>query len=74
MDAGCAPAIAAPQLLYLWNRSNLRHIEYFHDQVRIERMLFDGFVEQRDGFMRPDDSRPGLGLTLKRKDALRYAA
>ena len=53
---------------------NFRHLEYFHDHVRIERMLFDGFVEQKNGQMKPDDSQSGLGLTFKRKDALRYAA
>ncbi len=53
---------------------NFRHLEYFHDHVRIERMLFDGFVEQKNGQMKPDDSEPGLGLTFKRKDAMRYAA
>lgn len=53
---------------------NFRHLEYFHDHVRIERMLFDGFVEQKNGQMKPDDMQPGLGLIFKRKDALRYAA
>ncbi len=47
----------------------LRHIEFFHDHVRIERMLFDGFSEPVDGAMHPDLSRPGLGLIFKQKDA-----
>jgi hypothetical protein len=37
-------------------------------------MLFDGFIAQKNGYMEPDISRPGLGLTLKRRDAVRYAA
>ena len=53
---------------------HFRHVEYFHSHARIERMFFDGFVEQRDGLMKPDSSRPGLGLTFRLQDALRYAA
>ena len=52
---------------------NVRHIEWFHDHVRIERMLFDGFVEPVDGELRPDLSRPGHGLHLKVADAERFA-
>ena len=48
----------------------LRHLEYFHDHVRIESMLFDGFRSaQQDGCMHPDFTRPGLGIELKKKDA-----
>ncbi|HEY4349341.1 MAG TPA: enolase C-terminal domain-like protein [Gaiellaceae bacterium] len=52
----------------------LRHLEWFHDHVRIERMLFDGFVEPENGAVRPDLARPGLGVELKRADVERYAA
>lgn len=49
------------------------HIEYFHDHARIEDMLFDGAARPgRDGRLRPDRSRPGLGLELKRADAARF--
>jgi L-alanine-DL-glutamate epimerase-like enolase superfamily enzyme len=58
------PACAAPPL---------RHIEYFHDHVRIESMLFDGALTARDGALHPDLSRPGFGLEFKRADAERYA-
>jgi L-alanine-DL-glutamate epimerase-like enolase superfamily enzyme len=51
-----------------------RNLEYFHDHVRIERIFFDGFPELVDGELRPDLSRPGLGLELKRADVERYAA
>jgi L-alanine-DL-glutamate epimerase-like enolase superfamily enzyme len=51
----------------------LRHLEYFHDHVRIERMLFDGVLEPREGSLWPDLSRPGNGLELKRTDAARHA-
>ncbi len=52
----------------------VRHIEYFHDHVRLEHMFFDGVAEPVRGELRPDLSRPGLGLELKRADAQRYAA
>jgi len=48
------------------------HMEFFHDHVRIERMFFDGFCEPVDGVMSPDRTRPGMGLTLKEKDAERF--
>jgi hypothetical protein len=51
-----------------------RNLEYFHDHVRIERMFFDGFPELINGELRPDLSRPGIGLELKLADAERYAA
>jgi L-alanine-DL-glutamate epimerase-like enolase superfamily enzyme len=52
----------------------MRNIEYFHDHVRIEHMLFDGAVQPKNGALHPDLSRAGLGLELKRADAERYAA
>lgn len=51
-----------------------KNLEYFHDHVRIERMLFDGLPELIDGELRPDLSRPGTGLELKRADAQKFAA
>ncbi len=50
------------------------HMEFFHDHVRIERKLFDGFCEPVRGVMSPDLSRPGCGLELKAADAKRFAA
>jgi L-alanine-DL-glutamate epimerase-like enolase superfamily enzyme len=43
---------------------NLRHIEYFHDHVRVDHLLFDGVLEPVDGALQPTD-RPGIGLTLR---------
>ena len=48
---------------------NLRHIEYFHDHVRVDHILFDDVLEPLEGCLRPADDRPGLGLTLKEFDA-----
>ena len=52
----------------------IRHLEYFHDHVRIEHMLFDGIPKPINGELRPDLTRPGLGIELKRADAQRFAA
>lgn len=52
----------------------VRHVEWFHDHVRIERLLFDGVLEPVGGRLVPDRSRPGHGLSLKRVDAQRWAA
>jgi len=71
LSGHCAPAVhlhvacAAPRF---------RHLEWFHDHVRIKHMLFDGAPLPQGGAIRPDLSRPGLGLELKRADAERYAA
>jgi hypothetical protein len=43
----------------------LRHLEYFHDHVRVEHELFDGVLEPKDGVLTPDLSRPGNGLELR---------
>ena len=70
LSGHCAPSLhlhvacAAPRL---------RHLEWFHDHVRIEHMLFDGAPEPRHGTIRPDLSRPGHGLAFKHADAARYA-
>jgi L-alanine-DL-glutamate epimerase-like enolase superfamily enzyme len=66
----CGPAIHVHAGMAL---QQLRHLEYFHDHVRIERLLFDGLPELRDGALWPDLDRPGLGLELKRSDAEVYA-
>lgn len=52
----------------------IRNVEYFHDHVRLERMLFDGVPEPVHGQLTPDLSRPGMGLELKTADAQRFAA
>ncbi len=50
----------------------LRDVEYFHDHVRIERCVFDGALAAEGGCLRPDRSRPGMGLELKRADVEEY--
>jgi L-alanine-DL-glutamate epimerase-like enolase superfamily enzyme len=51
---------------------NLRHVEYFHDHQRIERLFFDGALDPRGGVLTPDPDRPGLGMELRTADAERY--
>lgn len=51
---------------------NLRHLEYFHDHVRIESMLFDGTLVPSGGALLPDGDAPGHGLTFKDVDAELY--
>lgn len=65
----CAPNLTAQVAVAT---PSLRHVEYFHDHERIERMLFDGALEPVGGMLRPDLSRPGHGLTLKHADAEDY--
>jgi L-alanine-DL-glutamate epimerase-like enolase superfamily enzyme len=66
----CAPQLSAHALCAV---PNLRHLEYFHDHVRVESLIFDGVLEPRDGELRPDRSRRGHGLELRRADAEPYA-
>ena len=53
---------------------NLRHLEWFHDHVRIEASLFDGTLDPSGGVIRPDPAAPGLGMTFRDADAERYRA
>ena len=69
LSGHCAPAMHLHAALAV---PGLRHLEWFHDHVRIEHMLFDGAPDPRDGVIRPDLSRPGHGLDLRVADADRY--
>lgn len=51
---------------------NLRHVEYFHDHVRIERELFAGNITPVQGELHPDPGSPGHGLLLRKDAAERY--
>jgi L-alanine-DL-glutamate epimerase-like enolase superfamily enzyme len=70
LSAHCAPALHLHAGCAV---RPLRHAEYFHDHVRIERMIFDGVAEPAAGALRPALDRPGLGLTLKHADAQKFA-
>jgi L-alanine-DL-glutamate epimerase-like enolase superfamily enzyme len=62
ISAHCAPQASAHVCCTV---PHFRHIEYFHDHVRVERELFDGVLEPHDGALRPDRARPGHGLELR---------
>jgi L-alanine-DL-glutamate epimerase-like enolase superfamily enzyme len=70
LSAHCAPALHVHLGCAL---TRVRHVEFFYDHQRIERMLFDGATVPRDGLLFPDLRRPGLGLDFKRADAQRFA-
>ncbi len=69
LSAHCAPALHCHVACAV---PRLRHLEWFHDHVRIEQLLFDGAPVARDGAIEPDFSRPGLGLTFKQQEAERF--
>jgi L-alanine-DL-glutamate epimerase-like enolase superfamily enzyme len=62
ISAHCAPQVSAHVCCAV---PHFRHIEYFHDHVRLERELFHDVLEPDGGALRPDRSRPGHGLELK---------
>ncbi|MFI1538273.1 enolase C-terminal domain-like protein [Streptomyces anandii] len=66
LSAHCAPAVSAHAFCAV---RRLRHLEYFHDHVRVEHLVFDGNLRPDGGALRPDTSRPGLGLEVKWADA-----
>lgn len=69
VSAHCAPH---QHLAVALSTPNLRHVEWFHDHVRIESMLFDGARSAPGGLLRPDPSVEGNGLCFKHDDAQRW--
>ena len=65
----CAPNLHAQVAASV---PNLRHLEYFHDHVRIEDLIFDGALDPQGGVLRPDQGRPGLGLEFIEEAAEPY--
>jgi L-alanine-DL-glutamate epimerase-like enolase superfamily enzyme len=68
VSAHCAPGLHAHVGVAV---PNLRHVEYFHDHQRIERMLFDGTLDPVGGILTPT-TEPGLGMCLRESDAAKY--
>jgi L-alanine-DL-glutamate epimerase-like enolase superfamily enzyme len=70
LSAHCAPSLhvaplcAAPAAV---------HAEWFHDHARIETRYLDGAPVPERGVLRPDRSRPGLGLEPRKADLQRFA-
>jgi L-alanine-DL-glutamate epimerase-like enolase superfamily enzyme len=69
LSSHCAPALHVHVACAL---PAVRHIEYFHDHVRIERQLFAGVPALTDGCLAPAPDAPGLGLEFKQSDAERF--
>jgi L-alanine-DL-glutamate epimerase-like enolase superfamily enzyme len=69
LSTHCAPALHATLACAV---RPAVHLEWFHDHVRLERLLFDGGPSVHGGLVTPDATRPGLGLDLKRSDAERF--
>jgi L-alanine-DL-glutamate epimerase-like enolase superfamily enzyme len=69
LSSHCAPTIHIGAAMSLTNFSVL---EYFHDHVQIESKYLDGFVIPQEGSLKPDPSRPGLGIEFKWQDAARF--
>ncbi|MGH7328372.1 MAG: enolase C-terminal domain-like protein [Polyangiaceae bacterium] len=65
----CAPAITAHPAAAA---KQLRHLEYFHDHVRIEEMLFEGLPPIRQGEFDLTSSGPGNGLIFNRRIAEQF--
>lgn len=68
-SAHTAPSIHATLCCALLPAMN---VEYFHDHVRIEHMIFDGAITAKKGLLTPDLSAHGLGLSIKQADAQKY--
>jgi L-alanine-DL-glutamate epimerase-like enolase superfamily enzyme len=69
ISAHCAPNL---HLHVGATTPNLRHLEWFHDHVRIELMAFDGTTQPLGGLLHPDPDAPGHGLTLRASDVEKY--
>jgi L-alanine-DL-glutamate epimerase-like enolase superfamily enzyme len=69
LSAHCAPSLHVHPCCAVLPYRNL---EYFHDHARIEHLLFDGAPKPILGALRPDLSRPGMGLEFKHADAEQY--
>lgn len=65
----CAPNLHLPAAAAT---SNLRHLEWFHDHVRIESLFFDGAHNPSGGAVRDLHRGVGHGLELRRSVAERY--
>lgn len=68
VSAHCAPHAHAAAAASL---PNLRHIEWFHDHVRIEDLFFDGALDPTGGTVHPTQG-VGHGLTLRTQEVAEY--
>jgi L-alanine-DL-glutamate epimerase-like enolase superfamily enzyme len=71
MSTHCAPHL---HLALGAHSSRIRHLEYFHDHIRIENALFEGLPQPKHGCLQPRDDLFGLGLILKDSEILEKSA
>jgi L-alanine-DL-glutamate epimerase-like enolase superfamily enzyme len=69
ISAHCAPNLHAHVGTSV---PHLRHVEFFHDHARVDRLLFDGLLDPAGGSLNPRRDDPGHGMVLKEADADRY--
>jgi L-alanine-DL-glutamate epimerase-like enolase superfamily enzyme len=69
VSAHCSPHLHAHVCSAI---KDLVHVEYFYDHARIENLFFDGLPTLKQAQLHVDTQQPGLGMTLKQKDAERY--
>ncbi|MFE7939721.1 enolase C-terminal domain-like protein [Streptomyces griseoincarnatus] len=70
LSGHCAPHLHAHVAAAV---PNTRHLEWFHDHVRVENLLFHGTLDPDGGTVTPGASgEPGHGLALNRTAAERF--
>ena len=69
VSAHCAPNLHAHVGT---SAPHLRHVEFFHDHERVDRLLFDGLLDPAGGTLTPRRGDPGHGMVLKEADAERF--
>ncbi|MFN7023493.1 MAG: enolase C-terminal domain-like protein [Pseudorhizobium sp.] len=70
LSAHTAPALHLPVCCAA---PGMMHMEWFHDHVRIEKLLFEGVPTPAEGTLLAGPDMPGHGLTFKTGEAGRYA-
>lgn len=68
ISAHCAPYLSASIAAA---SANCRHLEWFHDHVRIVRELMEGYLPPTGGELRPPPG-PGHGMRLRKSTAAAY--
>ncbi len=69
ISAHCAPNLHLP---VAHCAPNLRHVEYFHDHVRVDALLFQGIARPQKGCLRAAETQIGHGMTLDHERACQY--
>jgi L-alanine-DL-glutamate epimerase-like enolase superfamily enzyme len=68
---GSAHTAPAVHIAPCCSSGNILHIEYFHDHVRIGKLLFDNVPQPVNGFLSPNEYS-GSGITFRHSDAEKF--